>query len=406
MNAPWDKLLRHSIFLFAVLAFAHLGCEGHGSEQASVPEWTLVRELTVGSLDGREDALTRIGSLALGTQEEVFVSQPDEFVVRVFDPEGHARGKFAGQGDGPGEFRGMGPIRRLADTLYVFDFRNGRTSLFSEDGRFLYSFQYAPPELGEGLWPVPTWLLEDGTVLVDPGYVMAAVADGTVSEIPVVRTTREGEVLDTVATYPLRSRPFAGREGSTSFGSDNPFPYNPKIAYSPSQRELIIVDAPVSRSGERTTFSVLRLSLGGDTVGIHRIPFEPVELPGPVKDSVIDAEVEGYTRGPSPLIRSRRTARTDIEKAWDLPDFYPPVSSVQIGSDGRIWIRREDLPGPLLWWDLLAPQGTVVARFRLPSGLDLRDSRGAVVWGTERDQLGVDYLVRFRITEHAESPGG
>jgi hypothetical protein len=400
MNAPREKLLRHSSVLLAALGLVHLGCDNPESDQASIPEWTLVRELTIGSRDGREDALTRIGSVVLGTQDEVFVSQPEESVVRVFDLDGHPRGKFAGEGDGPGELRGMGRLGRLADTLYVFDFRIWRMSLFSEDGSFLYSFQYAAPELGEGIWPVPTWLLEDGTVLVDPGYVMAAVADGTVSEIPVVRTTREGEVLDTVVTYPLRSRPFAGREGSISFGSENPFPYNPGIDYAPSRRELIIVDFPVPRSGDPNTFSVLRLSLDGDTVGTHRIPFDPVELPGAVKDSVIDAEAERYTSGPRPLIPSRRTVRADIEEAWALPDYYPPVSTVRIGSDGQIWIRREDLPGPLVWWNLLAPEGTVVARFHLPSGLDIQESRGDMVWGTERDELGVEYLVRFRISEH------
>ena len=301
MNAPGKELLPHSFFLLAFLAFVHLGCEDPERDQSSIPEWTLEREFTVGSLDGREDALTRIGSVAFGKHDEVFVSQPDECVMRVFDREGNSRGELAGEGEGPGEFRSMGPIGRLADTLYLCDYLNQRTSFFSEEGIFLYSFQYPPPNLGEGLWsPTPTWLLEDGTVLVIPGYVMAAAADGTVSEIPVVRTTRGGEVLDTVATYTLRSRPFAGREGSTSYGSENPFSGNPEVGYMPSRRELIMVDAPAPRSGERTTFSVVRLSLDGDTMGTHEIPFDPVRLPEHVKDSVIDTEVESYAGGSRP----------------------------------------------------------------------------------------------------------
>ncbi len=342
MNAAGEELLRHSFFLLAFLAAGPLGCEDPERDRPSVPEWTLEREVTIGSLDGRDDALTRIGSVAFGKSGEVFVSQPNESVIRVFDHDGNPRRELAGEGDGPDEFRSMGPFGRLADTLYLSDFRNQRTSLFSEDGGFLYSFQYTAPDLGEGLWaPTPTWLLGDGTVLVIPGYVMAAAGDGTVSKIPVVRTTREGAVLDTVVTYPLRSRPFAGREGSTSYGSENPFPDDPEVGFLPSRRELIIVDGPAPRSGERTTFSVIRLGLDGDTVGTKEISFDPVPVPGQVRDSVIDREVEGYTSGPNPLLRSRRTARSAIERAWDLPDHYPPLSSVQITSDGSIWVRRE-----------------------------------------------------------------
>jgi len=198
-------------FLFSTaLVLSLTGCEDAAQNRVPTPEWTLERELTIGSLDGPNDALTRIGSISLGNNGEVLITQPRERVIRVFDRHGNFRREFAGEGDGPGEFRSMGLIKRLADTLYLTDFQNQRTSFFSEEGVFLYSFQFSSPDLGEGLWlPNPTWLLEDGTALGITAYFFNAAANGTVTGIPIVRITRSGEVIDTVVTYPLHTRPFA-----------------------------------------------------------------------------------------------------------------------------------------------------------------------------------------------------
>lgn len=396
-----------SFLVWATLVFSLGGCEDTTETEPTIPEWTLERELTIGSMDGPDDALTRIGSIALGSNGDVLITQPSERIIRIFDRNGEFRADFAGEGEGPGEFRSLGILKRLADTLYLTDFQQQRTSMFSGEGAFLYSFQFSSPNLREGLWLAnPTWLLADGTALGMPGYFSPAAADGTVTEIPILRITRSGEVLDTVVTYPLYTRPFAWTEGMGSYASESPFSDNPKVEFSPGRAELMIVDAPAPISAEPDEYLISWLSLDGDTVDVWEIPYAPIQIPQSTRDSVIDRAVERVTRGPNPLIQSRRAARTGFESAWDLPEYYPPVTEVVLAEDRRVWVRREDLSGPSVWWDLLSSEGAIAARLRLPSELAVRESSASTVWATETDELGVNYLVRFKIQNHDHPDGG
>ena len=84
------------------------------------------------------------------------------------------------------------------------------------------------------------------------------------------------------------------------------------------------------------------------------------------------------------------------------PICRPCVAPCRRG-DGTFWLRRWDTveagTGEQVyeWW-VLDAEGTPLARARTPIGLSIRLIDGDTVWGVETDELGVEYIVRYRLT--------
>jgi hypothetical protein len=89
--------------------------------------------------------------------------------------------------------------------------------------------------------------------------------------------------------------------------------------------------------------------------------------------------------------------REAVAAGMRLPAFHPPISTAHVGSDGSVWLRRED-DGTAGWrWIVLnrdgEPRGTVV----LPRTMTLEASDSERVWVVERDDLGIPWVVRYRL---------
>src|SRR5690625_1170107 len=91
-----------------------------GVDEPSVPTWSLVEELRIGSLDDEDQALTRIepNGLAVHPSGHLFVAQPRLAEIREYDPTGGLVRVIGGRGSGPGEFNMLRGIGFLGDTLY------------------------------------------------------------------------------------------------------------------------------------------------------------------------------------------------------------------------------------------------------------------------------------------------
>ena len=69
---------------------------------------------------------------------------------------------------------------------------------------------------------------------------------------------------------------------------------------------------------------------------------------------------------------------------------------------GTIWLQRfdpvESADGERLieWW-VLDGEGAPLARVLTPAGLEVKLITEDMVWGIERDELEVEYIVRYRL---------
>ena len=109
--------------------------------------------------------------------------------IRVFDPDGSIRSEFGRIGEGPGEFRSVTSIALAgnADTLYVWDHKLGRVTVFTGDGTRIRDFR---PEVS--LTGIPTMERHRS------GGLLFLGAHRDLGEIA-HRTSAEGEYLGSFA---------------------------------------------------------------------------------------------------------------------------------------------------------------------------------------------------------------
>jgi hypothetical protein len=68
-----------------------------------------------------------------------------------------------------------------------------------------------------------------------------------------------------------------------------------------------------------------------------------------------------------------------------------------VGRDGSVWLRGEDRGESTVEWRILSPDGEPYGLVRLPVGFWMFLAERSRAWGTERDELDVPYIVRYRI---------
>lgn len=349
--------------------------------------WELIEELRVGAHDG-ENALTAIGGLAVAG-DSVFIAQPSEHLIRVFDGRGNMVNVIGGNGAGPGEFQRLVSIGLLHDTLYAVDVELRRLTLFSLDGTVLstlpfQSFQEA----------VPTILFKDSTAIATVTESDRSLDGGRVLTMWVRRT---GEVLDTIEAIPLG--PLAVRfprlSGGRWFGPRIPevLRDDPLTPFAQSGR-VATIDRRFPKSKHDAQFVVTVRALQGDLVYSRRYQYEPVAFDPALADSFVAyAARRAVAAG---AFTTPRAAEGAVRKLIEAPAFHAPVSAAMFSADGTLlWINREAVRNPRVWVAHNS-QGEIVGTLEVPPHVQLRWIGAGSAVGVEKDQFGVEYLVRFR----------
>lgn len=133
--------------LVALATTVLTGCGGTGPDDAGLPaDVPILRPastptLQIGVVEGPDEYT--FGALASAVRLPdggVAVSDASTNRVSVYEPDGSFRHAFGGEGEGPGEFRGLSRLFVRGDSLLAFDGRTGRLSVFDADGTYARQF--------------------------------------------------------------------------------------------------------------------------------------------------------------------------------------------------------------------------------------------------------------------------
>ena len=86
-----------------------------------------------------------------------------------------------------------------------------------------------------------------------------------------------------------------------------------------------------------------------------------------------------------------------VRRSGVLPETLPTVTSLVVGQDESIWLRREEQEGEFARWTVLDGTGEVLGVVTLPRRQEVVAVRGAVMVAVEEDELGRASLVRYRV---------
>lgn len=381
-----------------LLACAEGGVDS-GDALDAAPLRPAAEELRIGSVDDPDLGFSTIAGVAVDDEGRVFVLDAQEREVRAYDSAGILLHRFGSEGEGPGEFRTSNAIGVLGDTVWVADALAGRITLFDPTGSVLATRTPGTPQIesstGSLLLYRPQRLMPGGRIQATSMGV-GGERDG-LNAVPELVIDAEGTVLDTlwVETYSQSDSDTRITVGSVEL----PIPSlqdDSDMYVAGGEFGHYVIERPVAASAERGTFRVLRIGPEGDTTFHRSFPYEPVPYSDPRERIEELAGDLTAMLGSMVDVDRDRVAQT-LRSSVEVPEYHVPVSAAHRAEDGSLWLRRERTAAPAHEWLLLDPDGTLRGRTELPAGAMVRSADGDVLWAAVSDELGVPWLVRYRL---------
>ncbi|MDX1674923.1 MAG: hypothetical protein R3314_09025 [Longimicrobiales bacterium] len=418
------KTMRHSLPFVILLAAA---CGGEETPQLQVQRDTVGDTVIVRTVSGSAwgtDAVlepeVRIGvfegedhymfgdvrSLAVAPDGSIYVMDSQVPALRKYAPDGSYVTTYGREGEGPGEYRAPdGGLAVLPDGRVVLrDPRNARLQVYSPNGEPSDTW----PARGNFYTGTPLVVDTAGRVwtqiLLDPEASVMDWQPGLVAIDP-----ETGQPVDTIPapTWDYEELELVAQrvsENGTSTSVDN-VPFSPSGHWAFSPLGYMV-------SGLSTRYAIELYRPDGPVLRIEK-DHEPVPVTRGEK-----ANREDITRW--------HMRRTQPDWTWNgpgIPDVKPPFRDVLVGRDGRIWVLlhtpAEAIPDDQLaggdegpnprpaqrWreavvFDVFEPDGTYLGPVHGPQGMVRYPTPifdGDRVWAVVRDELDVEYVVRFRI---------
>jgi len=363
----------------------------------ALPEWRL-SEAPLTEINGNSPPfISDVGAAAFLADGGLLVYDRQSAELRLFGPDGGQLRLLAAAGDGPGELRALEQLTVTpSDTIYAFDRRHNRISVFNPDGSFQAAIAVDPQLAGPDTSIRHAWILDHdrllwhGVVLGESGPASGAPKrelHDRIIQVDSADGTEQGSAVRFAGEFGVRGA--LGELGS-------PFSNRPFVVVGPSRvlhgsgstYELVLRD-----------FDLRPLAVISWLGWERRLSPSLVEtLRDPMAASLSEL------RAVNPEAADQ--LMEDVLRADALPEFLPALGSALLDEDGRIWVSRfrptEDLRvattgGYEQWhqedaWHVLESDGTPLARVRLPSEtrlLAVRNDRVAVV---SRDAVGVEYV--------------
>ncbi len=357
----------------------------------------LLPELQFGELDGADEyVFGYVGNVLPATGGDVYVWDGQVNLLRRYDSTGRFLRQIGRKGGGPGEYdRPIGLDVMPDGRLAIWDASHERVNLYDATGTFASSWRAAT-----------NMFMQDGLRVDNAGRMNLRLPIGERdasmdAAIGIVRYTADGTLLDTLLP-PVLPKPDALSSEEVSGGGVSRYRYYIKYVPQPSWSVSplgYLVSTPADRY-------VITLHRPDGPLRIERdVPVVPVE----------SAERSQIERSMTKMVQSRSPGWR-----WNgppVPSTKPPVTSVKVDADGRIWVARtlaservEDMDadtsdGPVepswqsaVGYDVFAADGHWLGHLPIPRRTQLIHMRGDTAWGTVSDSMDVQRVVRFRIT--------
>ena len=365
------------------------GVERVVSTPSSDAGWTLVEEMRIGTTGGEgPESFARLKGLAVLADGRIAVLESLAREVRVFGADGGHLATHGRHGEGPGEFQDANGLMLAPDgRLWVPDARIQRMSVLDAADGFVESFRFEPWGWG--------WIW--GGRMASDGRVFYPASEG---EGP--RPRRVLRVYDQTMTE-TSSLPM---QGVTDFSLEQPSAFcwsSPAGGmgcsavpwYAGRVTHIDPSGAVWSTTAGNPDYRIGKWTPGGDTAFVAVVEREPVPVAPAERDS---AEA---------LIRDEAPEGTDLDLSR-IPGVKPTVDDIFTSAEGDAWVRTR-IPGVEVAFDVLAPDGGLVRTVTWDAALasDVEPVvRGDSLWAVVMDDLGVQYVVRARVSPANGSGSG
>ncbi len=316
-----------------------------------------------------------IGDLvSIDGSDRIFIGERQNPRIYVFTTDGDLFKTIGREGSAPGEFQRLESIYTdFADTLYAFDSRLERISVFEPDElKLAYSFTVSQDSLGLPYWLVG--VLDTGFLVtyswpVSPGEVL------TDRRLYVMRVGWEGEVIHP----PIHDLPSAewivSPAGEEQFAIRNPFGREPVLRMDLAGRMY---------AGWTESININVISPSGVPSDTITYPLTPIPL--------LRQEVEDYVR------ESRDWYKRAVLSA-DLPANKPAIETFVVDDLERVWAKTTSpsVMDSTSQWLILDKENQLYGRITLPSDIELITIRKGRAYAVDHSKGST--LIVYKVRE-------
>jgi len=342
--------------------------------------WRIIEDLRIGTPDAEgPDQFSSVAAIGVSPSGRIHVADGASRTIRVFDRSGTYIHTIGHQGSGPGEFRSIsGMVWDSLGRLWVSDPGNARYALYDSAGVHTGD---RPMRTPGAVYPWLGGLGRDG-FLYD-----AAGRGGPGGEVRFSyfrADTSTGELIDSLPR-------FGGRPPQAAAFPMLFFPFMPRLTFRFDPRGYVWF-------GSTGEYRIVQLDMGGDTIRIIERPFSAPPVTAAEHDSIAR---ELALLPPDPV------APVSLR---DIPSTKPVFDRIYVDGVGHLIIQINgtvDEQGRR--FDVFDVEG----RFLGTAESDVAFSSlpappvftGSFVYGVTTDALGVQYVVRGRITREPNQSG-
>lgn len=333
----------------------------------------------------------------VGPHREIVVPFQQDMQVRVYDSTARLIKSIGRRGSGPGEFRDFFRLGWVRDTLWVYDAGQRRITFFGPDldlaRTTVLSEQLRQPTDGPNPNVIadfaPSAVRADGSIVGQVLVVSGREPDGWLKYqyfAAVVSpggnvTRRIAQIPSTAVTTPVR----VPTDGTGRFAfATVPFATDAMYAFATSGDRFAIA----TTERDDRMLSVVAVAASGDTVLRVRQPYRPRRVSAREADSAVMAATRSTRNPPAVTDQLRRLVRAA------MPSTHPPVRSVIVARDHRVWVRLSS-GGATDTTMVFDATGRAMASVVLPSNVELVEADRDRVWALELDDDGLGSIVVY-----------
>ncbi len=352
--------------------------------------------LVIGEGSGDAHLLTRVRGAFYLSDGRIVVADGGSNELRMFDGKGKHLKTFSRRGDGPGEFRSMQQVFRLAgDTIAVLHDR-ASVSRFSGDGTYIARTSdrgaMEPGRPGATMQSVALALNGGARLLirapVDPptrgvgvAFDATAAFEVLTSNATVLRTVGELPFMQASADKNGASKPWLGAEAE--FATDGAQFYY----------------------GYGTTYELIRFTAAGKPNLIVRRSWTAPKVSRREHEQFADEWLFRWSRDKGAALDARRKEFLSDDYFKTLPAF----SALLLDRLGRVWARSpaaidaavagslNDYPIGPSTWSVFDANGIWLSDVTMPARFSPTDIGANYVLGIARDDDDMPTVVRFTL---------
>jgi hypothetical protein len=361
--------------------------------------WTVKEELRIGTAEGDPDyqfgQLAQGGSIAVASDGRIVVLDQLGQHLKVFTPDGQYERTIGGPGGGPGEL-GRGASAVLVapgDTILVSDIGNQRADLYRLDGTFIRSF---PLNIVDGI-PFRWESSADGRIVAQMRRLAfpGSTAPPDTMDVILVRNL-DGTVGDTLMRVP------SGKTVSFSGGAPQIDLFTAEPAWALLRDRILY--------GVNDEYRIGLYAPGGKLERVVEKPFERDAVGESDQQAMKDLLGKAWT-GAGATPQQVAQLMTGVHFAAN----YPAYAQMLGGMDGSIWVQHIQAPSKLSEeeratfnpqydlgsrdWDVFDNQGRFLGVVAMPRRFQPVQFIGDKIYGIQRDELDVQYVVRLGIVK-------